>query len=214
MALRSFLRADPGQGWSASINLSHRVGAFEGRSRTRSSAADVGDAGRARRPRHGDDRLTSFHNKRPSTVARGRGGRAASKKVSVLVLDVEPAREEQTDLRPEQILSDMGRLLKRSARTTDCIAGYGYDEFGSSCRARTRTGQGRGRAAPGRGGEDVRAAAGRRCTSGSPPIRRTRCWRRSRHPSREGCGGRDGAAARDRGTREATRAEEGRWNGR
>jgi len=52
--------------------------------------------------------------------------------VSVLVLDVDRPREPKTKIGAsagEQVLSDMGRLLKRSARTTDCIARYGYDEF-------------------------------------------------------------------------------------
>jgi diguanylate cyclase (GGDEF)-like protein len=81
------------------------------------------------------DTLTSLYNKRhfdqSLEVEVGRAKRYGHK-VSVLVLDVDRPREPKSKTGPsagEQILSDMGRLLKRSARTTDCIARYGYDEF-------------------------------------------------------------------------------------
>ncbi|HET9940288.1 MAG TPA: sensor domain-containing diguanylate cyclase [Candidatus Eisenbacteria bacterium] len=81
------------------------------------------------------DALTSLYNKRhfdqSLEVEVGRAKRYGHK-VSVLVLDVDRPREPKTKIGAsagEQVLSDMGRLLKRSARTTDCIARYGYDEF-------------------------------------------------------------------------------------
>jgi diguanylate cyclase (GGDEF)-like protein len=53
-------------------------------------------------------------------------------KVSVVVLDVDGAAERKGRTGHgigDQILSDMGRLLKRSARGTDCVARYEGDEF-------------------------------------------------------------------------------------
>jgi diguanylate cyclase (GGDEF)-like protein len=81
------------------------------------------------------DALTSLYNKRhfdhSLEVEVGRAKRYGHK-VSVVVLDVDRPREPKAKNgggSGEQILSDMGRLLKRSARGTDCIARYGYDEF-------------------------------------------------------------------------------------
>ena len=81
------------------------------------------------------DALTSLYNKRhfdqSLEIEVGRAKRYGHK-VSVVVVDIDRPREpkSRTGITPgEQMLSDMGRLLKRSARTTDCIARYGMDEF-------------------------------------------------------------------------------------
>jgi diguanylate cyclase (GGDEF)-like protein len=81
------------------------------------------------------DSLTSLYNRRHfdrSLEAEVGKAKRYGHKVSVVVLDVDQPRESTGRGRPgagDQILSDMGRLLKRSARGTDCIARYGYDEF-------------------------------------------------------------------------------------
>jgi diguanylate cyclase (GGDEF)-like protein len=81
------------------------------------------------------DSLTSLYNRRHfdrSLEAEVGKAKRYGHKVSVVVLDVDQPREGGGRGRPgagDQILSDMGRLLKRSARGTDCIARYGYDEF-------------------------------------------------------------------------------------
>lgn len=53
-------------------------------------------------------------------------------KVSVVVFDVDETRAgtgRGKNAVGDQLLSDMGRLLKRSARGTDCVARYGGEEF-------------------------------------------------------------------------------------
>jgi diguanylate cyclase (GGDEF)-like protein len=81
------------------------------------------------------DSLTSLYNRRHfdrSLEAEVGKAKRYGHKVSVVVLDVDQPRESSGRGRTgagDQILSDMGRLLKRSARGTDCIARYGYDEF-------------------------------------------------------------------------------------
>jgi diguanylate cyclase (GGDEF)-like protein len=53
-------------------------------------------------------------------------------KVSVVVFGVDdkkPGRERGGTAIGDQVLSDMARLLKRSARNTDCVARYAGDEF-------------------------------------------------------------------------------------
>jgi diguanylate cyclase (GGDEF)-like protein len=52
--------------------------------------------------------------------------------LSVVVLDLDPTGSPKgrgSQAVNAQILSDMGRVLKRAARETDCVARYGADEF-------------------------------------------------------------------------------------
>jgi diguanylate cyclase (GGDEF)-like protein len=81
------------------------------------------------------DDLTSLYNKRHFDhhleEELGRAKRYGHK-VSVVVLDVDgPAARKGRNGHGigDQLLSDMGRLLKRSARGTDCVARYAGDEF-------------------------------------------------------------------------------------
>jgi diguanylate cyclase (GGDEF)-like protein len=65
-----------------------------------------------------------------STVARK--AKRYGHKVSVVVFDVDDrkaGKERTGSAVGDQVLSDMGRLLKRSARGTDCVARYSGDEF-------------------------------------------------------------------------------------
>jgi len=81
------------------------------------------------------DDLTTLYNKRHFDAhleeELGKAKRYGHK-VSVVVLDVDGAAERKGrngNGIGDQILSDMGRLLKRSARGTDCVARYEGDEF-------------------------------------------------------------------------------------
>ncbi|HYR68899.1 MAG TPA: sensor domain-containing diguanylate cyclase, partial [Candidatus Dormibacteraeota bacterium] len=81
------------------------------------------------------DDLTTLYNKRHFDAhLEDEVGKAKryGHKVSVVVLDVDGASERKGrngNGIGDQILSDMGRLLKRSARGTDCVARYEGDEF-------------------------------------------------------------------------------------
>jgi len=81
------------------------------------------------------DDLTTLYNKRHfdhSLEEEVGKAKRYGHKVSVVVLDVDgPAERKGRNGHGigDQILSDMGRLLKRSARGTDCVARYEGDEF-------------------------------------------------------------------------------------
>ncbi len=81
------------------------------------------------------DDLTTLYNKRHfDRSLQDELGKAKryGHKVSVVVFDVDGSnvgRSRSGQGIGDQILSDMGRLLKRSARGTDCVARYGCDEF-------------------------------------------------------------------------------------
>jgi diguanylate cyclase (GGDEF)-like protein len=81
------------------------------------------------------DTVTTLYNKRhfdrnlESEVGKAK---RYGHKVSVVVLDVDAPRERRGRLNGavnDELLGDMGRILKRSARGTDCIARYGGEEF-------------------------------------------------------------------------------------
>ena len=81
------------------------------------------------------DTVTTLYNKRhfdrnlESEVGKAK---RYGHKVSVVVLDVDAPRERRGRLNGavnDEVLGDMGRILKRSARGTDCVARYGGEEF-------------------------------------------------------------------------------------
>ena len=82
------------------------------------------------------DTVTSLYNKRhfdrnlESEVGKAK---RYGHKVSVVVLDVDAPRERRgrngAGVANNDLLVDMGRILKRSARGTDCVARYGGEEF-------------------------------------------------------------------------------------
>ena len=81
------------------------------------------------------DQVTSLCNKRhfdrnlESEVGKAK---RYGHKVSVVVLDVDAPRERRSRNGHgvgNELLVDMGRILKRSARGTDCVARYGGEEF-------------------------------------------------------------------------------------
>jgi diguanylate cyclase (GGDEF)-like protein len=81
------------------------------------------------------DTVTTLYNKRhfdrnlESEVGKAK---RYGHNVSVVVLDVNAPRERRGRLNGavnDEILGDMGRILKRSARGTDCVARYGGEEF-------------------------------------------------------------------------------------
>jgi diguanylate cyclase (GGDEF)-like protein len=77
------------------------------------------------------DEATSLFNKRAfDRSLENEMGKAKryGHKLSVVVLDVGASRERGTAVRT-QVLSDMGKALKRAARGSDCVARYGEDEF-------------------------------------------------------------------------------------
>jgi diguanylate cyclase (GGDEF)-like protein len=126
------------------INMSHsRPGAFDEESATRLalmampiSAVAIRVLLRRERERLATtDDLTKLYNKRHfdrNLEAEVGKAKRYGHKVSVVVLDVDAAQERKGRTGQgigDQVLSDMGRLLKRSARGTDCVARYEGDEF-------------------------------------------------------------------------------------
>ena len=81
------------------------------------------------------DTVTSLYNKRTfDRNLESEVGKAKryGHKVSVVVLDVDAPRERRGRNAAgtnDELLVDMGRILKRSARGTDCVARYGGEEF-------------------------------------------------------------------------------------
>ncbi len=80
------------------------------------------------------DEVTTLFNKRAfDRSLENEFGKAKryGHKLSVVVLDVGAAgsRERAGSPVTTQVLSDMGKALKRAARGTDCVARYGEDEF-------------------------------------------------------------------------------------
>lgn len=81
------------------------------------------------------DDLTALYNKRHfdrSLEEEVGKAKRYGHKVSVVVFDLDGTVERRGRSGPgigDQVLCDMGRLLKRSARGTDCVARYGGDEF-------------------------------------------------------------------------------------
>jgi diguanylate cyclase (GGDEF)-like protein len=77
------------------------------------------------------DEVTTLFNKRAfDRSLENEMGKAKryGHKLSVVVLDVGASRERGSAVRT-QVLSDMGKALKRAARGSDCVARYGEDEF-------------------------------------------------------------------------------------
>lgn len=126
------------------INMSHsRPGAFDEESATRLalmampiSAVAIRTLLRRERERLAmTDDVTTLYNKRHfdrNLEAEVGKAKRYGHKVSVVVLDVDGAQERKGRTGQgmgDQVLSDMGRLLKRSARGTDCVARYDGDEF-------------------------------------------------------------------------------------
>ena len=80
------------------------------------------------------DEVTSLFNKRAfdrSLESEIGKAKRYGHKLSVVVLDVGPsgAKDRRSPAVTTQVLSDMGKALKRAARGTDCVARYGADEF-------------------------------------------------------------------------------------
>lgn len=80
------------------------------------------------------DEATSLFNKRAfdrSLESEMGKAKRYGHKLSVVVLDLDHAglRARTAPTVNEQVLSDMGRALKRAARETDCVARYGAGEF-------------------------------------------------------------------------------------
>lgn len=79
------------------------------------------------------DEATSLFNKRAfdrSLESEMGKAKRYGHKLSVVVLDVNPAgARERTGTVASQVISDMGKALKRAARGSDCVARYGADEF-------------------------------------------------------------------------------------
>ncbi len=126
------------------INMSHsRPGAFDEESASRLalmampiSAVAIRTLLRRERERLAmTDDVTTLYNKRHfdrNLEAEVGKAKRYGHKVSVVVLDVDGAQERKGRTGQgmgDQVLSDMGRLLKRSARGTDCVARYDGDEF-------------------------------------------------------------------------------------
>lgn len=126
------------------INMSHsRPGAFDEESASRLalmampiSAVAIRTLLRRERERLAmTDDVTTLYNKRHfdrNLEAEVGKAKRYGHKVSVVVLDVDGTQERKGRTGQgmgDQVLSDMGRLLKRSARGTDCVARYDGDEF-------------------------------------------------------------------------------------
>ncbi|MGE5175766.1 MAG: GGDEF domain-containing protein [Hyphomicrobiales bacterium] len=80
------------------------------------------------------DEVTSLFNKRAfdrSLESELGKAKRYGHKLSVVVLDLDhgPARPRTASGVSAQVLSDMGKALKRAARGTDCVARYGAGEF-------------------------------------------------------------------------------------
>jgi diguanylate cyclase (GGDEF)-like protein len=79
------------------------------------------------------DEATSLFNKRAfdrSLESEMGKAKRYGHKLSVVVLDVNAAgARERTGAVASQVISDMGKALKRAARGSDCVARYGADEF-------------------------------------------------------------------------------------
>jgi diguanylate cyclase (GGDEF)-like protein len=124
------------------INLSHsRPGAFDEESAKRISLMMLPVSAMVTRQvllreaeRLGTtDEVTSLFNKRAfdrSLESELGKAKRYGHKLSVVVLDVGASggRERASAVRT-QVLSDMGKALKRAARGSDCVARYGEDEF-------------------------------------------------------------------------------------
>lgn len=126
------------------INMSHsRPGAFDEESASRLalmampiSAVAIRMLLRRERERMAmTDDVTTLYNKRHfdrNLEAEVGKAKRYGHKVSVVVLDVDGPQERKGRNGQgigDQVLLDMGRLLKRSARGTDCVARYDGDEF-------------------------------------------------------------------------------------
>ena len=126
------------------INMSHsRPGAFDEESAGRLalmtmpiSAVAIRMLLRRERERFATtDDLTTLYNKRhfdKNLEAEVGKAKRYGHKVSVVVMDVDGMQERKGrngQGAGDQVISDMGRLLKRSARGTDCVARYQGDEF-------------------------------------------------------------------------------------
>jgi two-component system, cell cycle response regulator len=126
------------------INLSHsRPGAFDEESAKRLGLLTIPISAIATRAllMHERERMTttdevtSLYNRRHfDRHLEEEVGKAKryGHKVSVVVFDVDDRKagsERRGSAVGDQVLSDMGRLLKRSARGTDCVARYSGDEF-------------------------------------------------------------------------------------
>ncbi len=126
------------------VNMSHsRPGAFDEESANRLalmampiSAVAIRMLLRRERERlTTTDDVTTLYNKRHfdrNLEAEVGKAKRYGHKVSVVVLDVDGTLERKGRHGQgigDQVLSDMGRLLKRSARGTDCVARYQGDEF-------------------------------------------------------------------------------------
>jgi diguanylate cyclase (GGDEF)-like protein len=78
------------------------------------------------------DEATSLFNKRAfdrSLESELGKAKRYGHKLSVVVLDVGAAGSRERGSARTQVLSDMGKALKRAARGSDCVARYGEDEF-------------------------------------------------------------------------------------
>jgi len=78
------------------------------------------------------DEATSLFNKRAfdrSLESEVGKAKRYGHKLSVVVLDVNAAGRERAGSVTTQVITDMGKALKRAARGTDCVARYGADEF-------------------------------------------------------------------------------------
>lgn len=125
------------------VNLSHsRPGAFDEESASRVSMMMLPVSAMVIRivllreaERLGTtDEVTTLFNKRAfdrSLESEMGKAKRYGHKLSVVVLDVNAAgaRERAGSKVTPQVLSDMGRALKRAARGSDCVARYGADEF-------------------------------------------------------------------------------------
>ena len=78
------------------------------------------------------DEVTTLFNKRAfdrSLESEVGKAKRYGHKLSVVVLDVAAGSRERGSAVRTQVLSDMGKALKRAARGSDCVARYGEDEF-------------------------------------------------------------------------------------
>ena len=78
------------------------------------------------------DEVTTLFNKRAfdrSLESEFGKAKRYGHKLSVVVLDVNAHGARERAGVATQVLSDMGKALKRAARGTDCVARYGVDEF-------------------------------------------------------------------------------------
>jgi diguanylate cyclase (GGDEF)-like protein len=78
------------------------------------------------------DEVTTLFNKRAfdrSLESEFGKAKRYGHKLSVVVLDVNAHGARERAGVATQVLSDMGKALKRAARGTDCVARYGTDEF-------------------------------------------------------------------------------------